>query len=166
MCEWFFLKKIFYVKSEEFMLKKYLFFMLAVIAISVFITGCSSSTNAERRYGNVEEELEQAPPPPVVIETPPPQTTVATPELELDDELSKDDVYTVQLGAFKSVRNVETFEKLIKSKFTLPIKTEFDDQSGLYKVSVGKFNSKDEAYELRDFCVKNGYKDAWVTVFK
>jgi septal ring-binding cell division protein DamX len=147
------------------MLKKYLFFMLAIIAISVFITGCSSSTNAERRYGNVEDEFEQAPPQ-VVIETPPTQPAVVNSESELDDESSNDAVYTVQLGAFKSVRNVETFEKLIKSKFTLPIKTEFDDQSKFYKVSVGEFNSKDEAYELRDFCVKNGYKDAWVTVFK
>ena len=150
------------------MLKKYLFFMLAIIAISVFITGCSSSTNAERqegtRYGNIEEDLEQAPPP-VIVETPPTQTTVVTPEPELDEE-SSDAIYTVQLGAFKSTRNVEAFEKLIKSKFTLPIKTEFDDQSKLYKVSVGQFNFKDEAYELRDFCVKNGYKDAWVTIFK
>ena len=147
------------------MLKKYLFFVLATIAISVFITGCSSSTNAERRYGNVEDEFEQAPPQ-VVIETPPTQPAVVASESESDDELSKDNSYTVQLGAFKSVRNVEAFEKLIKSRFTLPIKTEFDDELGLYKVSVGKFNSKDEAYELRDFCVKNGYKDAWVTVFK
>jgi cell division septation protein DedD len=145
------------------MLKKYLFFVLATIAISVFITGCSSSTNAERRYGNVEDEFEQAPP---QIETPPAQPAVVVSESESDDESSKDDVYTVQLGAFQNVRNVEAFEKLIKSKFTLPIKTEFDDESGLYKVSVGKFNSKDEAYELRDFCVKNGYKEAWVTIFK
>jgi cell division septation protein DedD len=142
------------------MLKKYLFFILAIIAISVLITGCSSSSSAERQsgtsYGNIEEEFEQAPPQVVTPTTPPAAVTTS-------EESSKEAVYTVQLGAFENIGNVERFEKLIKSKFTAPIKTEFDDASGYYKVSVGQFSSKDEAYKLRDFCVQNGYKDAWVT---
>ena len=148
------------------MFKKYLFCMLAVIAISFFITGCSASTGAERQgenpYGNIEDELEQVPPP-IITETQPPAVITET---ESEEETSKDVVYTVQLGAFENISNVEKFEKLIKSKFTLPIKTEYDDMTTYYKVSVGQFSSKEEAYKLRDFCVQNGYPDAWVTSFK
>jgi cell division septation protein DedD len=144
------------------MLKKYLFFTLAIIVISVFITACSSSSSAERQggipYGNIEDEPEQVPP---VITPPPTQPTV-----ESTEELSKDVVYAVQLGAFENVKNVEKFEKLVKSKFPVPIKTEFDDELGYYKVSVGRFASKDDAYKLRDFCVQNGYLDAWVRTLK
>lgn len=143
------------------MLKKYLLFVVSIVVISFFVIGCSSSTSAERgktkSFGEVEDNLDPA------------SNTQKVEEVTIEQITTtekKEVFYTVQLGAFERIGNVERFEKLIKSKFPLEVKTEYDESSGYYKVSVGKYASKEEAYNLRDFCVQNGYKDAWVTEYK
>jgi len=140
------------------MLKKYLLFVVSIVVISLFVIGCSSSTSAERggtkSFGEVEDNLD-----PASV-----NQEVALEQITTTDK--KGVFYTVQLGAFERIGNVERFEKLIKSKFPLEVKTEYDESSGYYKVSVGKYASKEEAYNLRDFCVQNGYKDAWVIEYK
>jgi len=144
------------------MLKKYLLFVVSIVVISFFVIGCSSSTSAERggtkSFGEVEDNLD----PTSVTQSAEEEITSG----QITTTEKKEVFYAVQLGAFERISNVERFEKLIKSKFPLDVKTEYDESSGYYKVSVGKYASKEEAYNLRDFCVQNGYKDAWVIEYK
>ncbi len=147
------------------MLKKLYFLFLFAVAAFV-LAGCSASDPSERR-GETETNQTAEPqiekPEPVTVKEPETATKVETVQEEKQAaEPVKNVFYTVQLGAFKQISNVEKFEKIIKSKFSLPIKTEPDEASGTYKVTVGKFESKDEAYKLRDYCVQQGYRDAWV----
>ena len=163
------------------MLKKYFIFLLAIFSLAVFMVGCSASKPEERK-GEISEvkpavETKPAVEPkaaetkepvqPVVVKEPETPSKVETPapEKQAQTETVKSVSYTVQLGAFKEIADVEKFEKIIKSKFTLPIKTEPDTKTGTYKVTVGKFDTKEDAYKVRDYCVQQGYKDAWVTEY-
>lgn len=152
-------------------------FSVFIIAsfISLLIFGCSAS-NVEERRGEISKEKQEIDTITVktsdqseITKEPDVPSKVDTNEIEnegkINPPVTEENVfYTVQLGAFQKISNVEKFEKIIKSKFSnLPIKTEQDPNNGYYKVTVGKFNSKDEAYRLRDYCVQQGYKDAWVT---
>jgi cell division septation protein DedD len=154
------------------MSKKIFLFGFALMVSALFIAGCSAS-NPEERRGEVTEEKPKTEedaiktnedPQPITVKEPEAPVKVETiaEETPVVTEPVKNVYYSVQLGAFKEIANVEKFEKVIKSKFTLPIKTEPDPVNNTYKVTVGQFNSRDEAYKLRDYCVKNGYKDAWV----
>lgn len=150
------------------MLKKLYFLFLFAVAAFV-LAGCSASDPSERRgetetNQTAETQTEQTdkPEPVTVKELETPTKVETVQEEKQATQPVKNVCYTVQLGAFKQISNVEKFEKIIKSKFSLPIKTEPDEASGTYKVTVGKFESKDEAYKLRDYCVQQGYKDAWV----
>jgi cell division septation protein DedD len=158
------------------MFKKTFVFLIAVVWISIIITGCSASKPEERR-GEVTQEKpaienvavqkkDTVQPVPVKAPDAPVKVETVEPVKQDQTQAINNVSYTVQLGAFKEISNVEKFEKIIKSKFTYPIKTEPDTKSNTYKVTVGKFDTKEEAYKLRDYCVQQGYKDAWVTEYK
>lgn len=155
------------------MSKKIFVSLFAFVFIAFFMTGCSASNPDERRgEAGVEKtqpetttvEKTEVPQPVEIKESQAPVKveTIET-EKEAKTETVKSAYYTVQLGAFKEISNVEKFEKIIKSKFNFPVKTEPDPKNNTYKVTVGKFDTKEEAYRLRDYCVQQGYKDAWVT---
>jgi len=151
--------------------------VVIIFVFSFYLFGCSASSVEERR-GEIPKEKEQVDTvltnvgenkgiekaeekdQQVKIEN----VEIKKEETKIESTITKNVFYTVQLGAFQKISNVEKFEKVIKAKFpNLPLKTEQDANTGYYKVTVGKFETKDEAYRLRDYCVQQGYKDAWVT---
>ena len=156
--------------------KKSIYFVI-IFVFSFYLFGCSASSVEERR-GEIPKEKEQVDTvltnvgenkgiekaeekdQQVKIEN----VEIKKEETKIESTITKNVFYTVQLGAFQKISNVEKFEKVNKARFpTLPLKTEQDANTGYYKVTVGKFETKDEAYRLRDYCVQQGYKDAWVT---
>ncbi len=74
--------------------------------------------------------------------------------------------YAVQIGAFKMSETAEEIGSLAKNRFNVNVKTFLDRETGLTKVLIGSFATKDEARAFRDQIAKQfseDYKDAWVT---
>jgi cell division protein FtsN len=74
--------------------------------------------------------------------------------------------YTVQVGAYKMQDNAERIASLAKDRFNRGINVVYDTPTGLYKVMVGSFITKDDARQFRDQMVQQfpaDYKDAWVS---
>ncbi len=74
--------------------------------------------------------------------------------------------YAVQIGAFKMGDKAEEIAGLARNRFQLFVKTFMDRETGLTKVLVGSFTTKEEARAFRDQIAKQymeDYKDAWVT---
>ena len=74
--------------------------------------------------------------------------------------------FAVQVGAYKQQENAEKVASLAKDRFGKNVYTIPDAASGLVKVYVGDFASKDEARRFRDdMALKypQDYKDAWVS---
>ena len=74
--------------------------------------------------------------------------------------------YAVQVGAFKMGDKAEQIAATARDRFKMNVKTYLDKETGLTKVLVGSFASKDEARVFRDQIAKqfaDDYKDAWVT---
>jgi cell division septation protein DedD len=74
--------------------------------------------------------------------------------------------FAVQVGAYKQQENAERVASLAKDRFGKNVYTIPDAASGLVKVYVGDFPSKDEARRFRDdMALKypQDYKDAWVS---
>jgi len=74
--------------------------------------------------------------------------------------------FAVQVGAYKQQENAERVASLAKDRFGKNVYTIPDAASGLVKVYVGDFASKDEARRFRDDMALKyplDYKDAWVS---
>lgn len=74
--------------------------------------------------------------------------------------------FTVQIGAFLSPNNALRNQKAAKSRFSKhPVFSNFDRQSKFYRVSVGKFMTRQEALVLRKEILKKypkEYAGCWV----
>lgn len=74
--------------------------------------------------------------------------------------------YTVQIGAFARTKHALQTQKLAKERFTdLPIFNLFESFDKLYRVSVGKFDTRLQADSLRKFMITQfprDYSDAWI----
>jgi hypothetical protein len=74
--------------------------------------------------------------------------------------------YTVQIGAFARTKHALQAQKLAKERFTdLPIFNSFEPFDKLYRVSVGKFDTRFQADSLRKSMIKQfpqDYPDAWI----
>jgi cell division septation protein DedD len=146
--------------------------LLVVILLSSLFLVCSSSDEAGRfskeKADSTMTAANKTPADSVAkrVETQLPEKQVVikdTTSKIAETEKLKEALYSVQLGAFKEIKNVEKFEKMVKNDFPgIFMKTEPDDASKTYKVTIGKFEAKQDAYKLRDYCVEKGYKDAWV----
>jgi hypothetical protein len=54
---------------------------------------------------------------------------------------------------------------MVKKDFpAVIIRTDYDGETQNYKITGGKFLTKDEAYKFRAYCIEKGYKDSWVIV--
>ncbi len=74
--------------------------------------------------------------------------------------------FTVQIGAYQKQENADRVASLARERFTVSVSTVLDKTSGLYKVLVGSFTTKDQARSFRDDMVQkypSDYKDAWTT---
>jgi hypothetical protein len=156
------------------MKKNYLLFCFFIIVLSSFFLVCSSSDQAGRFSKEKNDastnsgDIVSKDSLPKRVETNNQEKPVinkdsAAKVIEGQTDLKKEVLYAVQLGAFKEIKNVEKFEKMVKKDFPdIFMKTEPDDPSKTFKITIGKFDVKTDAYKLRDYCVDKGYKDAWV----
>src|SRR5260221_1846136 len=74
--------------------------------------------------------------------------------------------FTVQIGAYQKQENADRVASLARERFTVTVNTILDKTSGLYKVLVGSFTTKEQARSFRDDMVQkypSDYKDAWTT---
>ncbi|MDI6778803.1 MAG: SPOR domain-containing protein [Bacteroidota bacterium] len=78
------------------------------------------------------------------------------------------DNFSIQLGAFKEEENSLQFAYTAKNRLNEDIYNIFDKGTGLYRVLVGDFSTKESAKEYRDQLVKKfpEYQDAWVVDVK
>lgn len=68
--------------------------------------------------------------------------------------------FTVQIGAFALPKNALRNQKLAKSRFsTYPVYNNFYSRAKIYRVSVGKFNSRREALALQRQIIRKYPKD-------
>ena len=79
-------------------------------------------------------------------------------------------MYTVQVGAFGRAPNALGVQRLVKKHFgTLPVFNNFQAEDKLYRVSIGKFETRKEASELRRRLLRSdstSYAQCWVTYIK
>jgi cell division septation protein DedD len=157
--------------------------LIFIVLISLYFIECASTQQGERTSktkepGEADKDNQITQPIPDTLKkvevkvlkdsVPEKQEVKVTKDNEKKDTAKivikkPEDAFAVQLGAFKEIKNVEKFEKLVKNDFpTLTIRTEYDGETQNYKVTAGQFPTKDEAYKFRSYCVDKGYKDAWV----
>jgi cell division septation protein DedD len=74
--------------------------------------------------------------------------------------------YTVQIGAYARTKHALQAQKLAKERFAdLPIFNSFESFDKLYRVSVGKFDTRLQADSLRKTMAKeypHDYPDSWI----
>jgi hypothetical protein len=121
--------------------------------------------------------------PEVIIEKPPESIFTAREdtvkiqslkEIETDrttaSEISDGFYFAVQLGAYQQPLNAERTRRLAQERFTeTESNTEFDPESGLYKITIGNFNTYQEACIFRERIIQRypaDYTDAWIVSIK
>ncbi len=156
---------------------------------SLIVIGCSSSSETQQEKESTEAAVKTGE---VKVKTETPQTVESTKDTieatqkeqeqtpQQPDQTSQtttnttqqmtssmsNGAYAVQIGAFKMPDKAEEIASLAKNRFNINVKTFMDKETGLTKVLVGSFATKDEARSFRDQIAKQfseDYKDAWVT---
>ncbi|TAK50663.1 MAG: SPOR domain-containing protein [Bacteroidetes bacterium] len=149
---------------------------LIIITVSLLFFGCSSSEETQQEKEVTIPQAQQEAP-----ETPPAITTEKTDTIEVSEkevtpgvqegtqaqqQMQSSGGYAVQIGAFKMADTAEEIAALARNRFQTTVLTYLDNETGLTKILVGSFASKDEARVFRDQLAQqfpDDYKDAWVT---
>ena len=71
-------------------------------------------------------------------------------------------MWSVQLGAFKNDAGALQLVDEIKQKFNQPVYKNYDPVSGYYKVTLGSFQSREDATRFRLDVQSRGYPDAFI----
>ncbi len=165
---------------EAFMRTSHLFSLLAVIAGILLCSGCGSSDAtskdhaAEAPAGSGQKPPEQSKAESATKDQTPPVDKKASGQTSYDPHASVPTAttalptgkFSVQIGAYKQQDNADRVAALAKERFGLNMYTIPDAASGLVKVYVGEFATKDEARKFRDDMAQKypiDYKDAWVS---
>ncbi|NOX37458.1 MAG: hypothetical protein GXO78_07970 [Calditrichaeota bacterium] len=70
-------------------------------------------------------------------------------------------VFAVQVLATADSSNASQIAQQLKQRFNAPVRVVAEDR--LWKVVMGAFPTRDQASQLRDRLIQNGYPDAWIT---
>ena len=71
--------------------------------------------------------------------------------------------FTIQIGAFKDLRNAQNLKRKLAQKYkNAHIKEFFDGHETWYRVRVGKTNTLDQAIEYEALLIQNGFADAFI----
>ncbi len=97
-----------------------------------------------------------------------------TPAVQADEQAkpiaepisSENLMWSVQIGAFRNEEGAFSTVNQARASLNKPVYKNFDEATGLFKVTVGSFATKEQAQEFRSFCVKNGYPDAFIVQVK
>lgn len=90
------------------------------------------------------------------------ETKIETNEYKSNGDENKQ--YTIQVGAFYFESNSLPFYNQVKS--SMKYQTYYKFQEGLYKIQVGLFNNKGEAFKILDEVISSGYIDSFITEVK
>ncbi len=75
-------------------------------------------------------------------------------------------MWSVQIGAFRNEEGAFSTVNKARAVLNKPVYKNFDQATGLFKVTVGSFATREQALEFRSFCVQNGYPDAFIVQVK
>ncbi|PLX32469.1 MAG: hypothetical protein C0600_02485 [Ignavibacteria bacterium] len=70
-------------------------------------------------------------------------------------------MWSVQLGAFKNESGAFQLVEELKKKFNQPVYKRYDAVTGYYKVTLGSYQSRDDAAAFKLDVQSNGYPDAF-----
>jgi len=70
-------------------------------------------------------------------------------------------MWSVQLGAFKNESGAFELVDELKKKFNQPVYKRYDAATGYYKVTLGSFQSRENAAEFKTDVQSRGYPDAF-----
>ncbi len=145
--------------------------LIAACALVMYISGCSASEEAEQEEGAKQEFPAEKQPgakttmtkDTAEVKVIPPAKSEPAKEVKTEGEAVM--AYAVQVGAFESPENAARAEQTLKSRFTYPVRRNYDEVTKLYKVSIGSFVTKDQALDFRKTLNEKypgEYKDAWI----
>ena len=113
--------------------------------------------------GDAQKTME---PPPPMKEMPPPRQE--TPSTKDDQQTTEQKpqrpgimMWSVQIGAFKQEAGAMQLFDDVKSKFNQPVYKDYDPVSGFYKITVGSFQTREQAGALKAEVQAKGYPDAF-----
>lgn len=101
---------------------------------------------------------EEAPPPVQESGTPPGQQA---PQVDQQPQQPGIMMWSVQIGAFKQEAGAMQLFEDIKSKFNQPVYKDYDPVSGFYKITIGSFQTREQAASLKADAQAKGYPDAF-----
>jgi hypothetical protein len=139
--------------------RKYLIYVS--IALALIYYGCSSGEYEleEHQIDYVEKTLKIDTVKKVAVDTSLNQNN------HKKDNTSKDSYsYIVQIGAFFVKSNFDRF--FAKAKQTLGDEVFYEFTNNLYKIRIGKYSDKAEAFKQLDFVKGRGYYDAFILTVK
>jgi cell division septation protein DedD len=125
-----------------------LFFV--VMACSLFIGGCAAtdSTVQETSAPVAVQEATPAPPPPaeLVARVDTIEAAGTAEAVVADSTLAEGEVrFSIQIGAFKEPANASATQARARERYTLPVLNEFQEHTGLYRIRIGSFTTREEA---------------------
>jgi len=142
-----------------------IFKYIILILIPVF-AGCSSRSydieeveeeSPEEQYKPTEPEIKKE------IEQPKEDLKTNETKEEVAEDKTGPVIYTIQIGAFYIENNALGFLNEAKNKLGPDVEYRITD--GLYKVNLGKYNTRSEALAVLGKIQESGYTDAFITVF-
>ena len=152
-------------------MKKKILLLLPIFAI-LFIFGCSSTETTDNSQTNVKEKksLDSL----YVFDQSAPDTSNKNleiiPVLEKNtvdaENLSTQNKYTVQVGAFSTLEKADFFAAEARTRIKKELSVTFSEQIKLFVVQIiPAFNTKSDAETLKMELRKlKGFEDAWVVV--
>ena len=162
--------------------------LVPFLAIAFLAAGCSSSEEAAKTDDTSSPEFQKTDKQEVVLpttETPPgsklediQSTEKNVPVVDPNPEVQKDAqpeqiqksaegqkkgllMWSVQLGAFKAESGAMQLVAEAKGKFNQPVYKDFDPVSQLYKVTVGSFQTREQASQFKEEVIGKGYAGAF-----
>ncbi len=160
--------------------------LIVATAMCVWIAGCSGSEEtagggerAPEGFRTVDKEEIVIPatetPPDVAPEAPsrepeaaaPQRNPAGAPEDADAPPRAKDPVrsgvmmWSVQIGAFRAEAGADQLFAEVRGKFSHPVYKDFDAVSGLYKVTVGSFPTREQATRFKEEVLDRGYTGAF-----
>ena len=70
-------------------------------------------------------------------------------------------MWSVQIGAFKAEAGANSLLNEAKAKMNQPVYKDYDPVSGLYKVTIGSFQTREQATQFKEEVIGKGYSGAF-----
>jgi cell division septation protein DedD len=70
-------------------------------------------------------------------------------------------MWSVQIGAFKAEAGATSLLNEAKAKMNQPVYKDYDPVSGLYKVTIGSFQTREQATQFKEEVIGKGYSGAF-----